>query len=68
MKRERLLALTIAVLGSTAPVTAFAHDGHGIFSAHSIMHYLAEPLHVGPLVIVVIAIAGWAIWRRKKAI
>jgi len=55
-------ALTLIAL---LPFSAIAHDGHGISQAHSLMHYLTEPLHVIP-VAVVVAVA-WAIWRLKKA-
>ena len=60
MKLKIALALTTLL-----PVSAIAHDGHGSSHAHALMHYLTEPLHVIPLVIV--AVAAWYIWRRKKA-
>lgn len=60
MKMKTVLALTALL-----PLTAIAHDGHGSSHAHSLMHYLTEPLHVIPVVIVAVAI--WYIWRRKKA-
>ena len=55
-------ALTLIAL---LPLSAVAHDGHGSSHAHSLMHYLTEPLHIIP-VAVVVAVA-WAVCRRKKA-
>ncbi|XOV83695.1 MAG: hypothetical protein ACFHXK_00980 [bacterium] len=60
MKTKVTLALTALL-----PISAFAHDGHGSSHAHSLVHYLTEPLHVIP--VVVIAVAAWYLWRRKKA-
>lgn len=55
------IAFTLTAL---LPVSAFAHDGHGSSHAHSLMHYLTEPLHMLP--VAVVAVAAWYVWRRKK--
>ena len=34
---------------------AIAHEGHGYTSANSLFHYLAEPIHLLPLVTILIA-------------
>lgn len=31
------------------PFMAYAHDGHGIFDASNILHYIATPEHALPL-------------------
>ena len=31
------------------PFIAFAHDGHGIFDASNILHYITTPEHALPL-------------------
>lgn len=59
MKLKLALALTAFL-----PLAAIAHEGHGSSNAHSLMHYLSEPLHLLPIAIV--AVAGWYIWRRRK--
>ena len=56
------IALTLTAL---LPLCALAHDGHGSSHTHALMHYLTEPAHVVPVVMV--AVAAWYIWRRKKA-
>ena len=47
------------------PLCAMGHDGHGSSHAHSLLHYLTEPLHIIPVAVVMAV--GLAIWRRKKA-
>ncbi|MCR9261775.1 MAG: hypothetical protein NXH95_18820 [Pseudomonadaceae bacterium] len=56
------VALTLLAL---LPLSATAHDGHGSSQAHSLLHYLTEPLHIIPVAIVVAL--GVAMWRRRKA-
>lgn len=53
------LMMLVAVL----PTAAFAHDGHGTSSGSSLIHYLAEPAHLIPL-LTVVAI-GWLLAKRR---
>lgn len=43
MKKWLLLVLALM------PFMAYAHDGHGIFDASNILHYIATPEHALPL-------------------
>ena len=58
------LKVTLTLI-ALLPLSAVAHDGHGNSHAHSLMHYLTEPVHIIPVAVVVAV--GWAIWRHKKA-
>jgi hypothetical protein len=56
MKRAALVLVT-SCLAHTASVV-LAHPGHGtIGENHSLVHYLTEPAHVVPMIIVVATLA-----------
>jgi hypothetical protein len=46
--------------------TAAAHPGHGLAGGSaSWLHYLSDPVHVGPPALVALAVGlGWQRWRR----
>jgi hypothetical protein len=48
---------------------ALGHPGHGVTDGDSTVHYLTEPLHIGPVVVLVSAGVATAVWlkRRKRA-
>jgi hypothetical protein len=39
----------LLLLAALVPFIASAHDGHGIFDASNILHYIATPEHALPL-------------------
>ena len=50
MKYMQMIAVTLAL---TATLVADAHEGHGIVEpGNSLRHYLTEPLHVIPLLLI----------------
>lgn len=58
-----LLILLIAAAG------AWAHPGHGESEGHSLLHYLTEPLHIVPLIaVIVFSVSIFLVMyaRRKK--
>jgi hypothetical protein len=62
-------ALVVAGAAASIASTALAHPGHGLDagSAHW-LHYLSEPLHVAPVVLVAFTLAlGWRRWRGSRA-
>ncbi|MGD2140082.1 MAG: hypothetical protein PVH25_06800 [Burkholderiales bacterium] len=65
MKKVAMYLLTTIV--SVWAMSAFAHPGHGVTPPSTVMHYLAEPLHVlqafAPLAL--LAATVWLL-RRKR--
>lgn len=55
--------IILAVM-ATAPLTALAHEGHGVISAQNFAHYIGEPMHVIPAVLVI----GFAIYCARRAL
>jgi hypothetical protein len=51
---------------SALPLPVFGHEGHGFSSAMNVLHYIVEPEHVAPLLIVAILAGGWR-WFRARA-
>jgi hypothetical protein len=39
----------LLILAASLPFIASAHDGHGIFDASNILHYITTPEHAIPL-------------------
>ena len=58
---KKLLTLIAGLL----PATIFAHGGHGIFDAHTLIHYLGTPEHGLPILAVSL-VAGWILYRRFR--
>lgn len=44
----------------------FAHPGHGATEGNSAIHYLTEPFHIGPAVVVVAAGLTTALWLKRR--
>lgn len=49
----KFIKMLLVVLTALSPVTIFAHPGHGNHNAQSILHYIATPTHLLPLILVV---------------
>jgi hypothetical protein len=46
---------------------AFAHPGHGVTDDQSVVHYVAEPVHSLPLILLGVACAaGWLVLRAIR--
>ena len=65
--RRSLLTLTACLITTSQ---ALAHPGHGVTEGHSLVHYLLEPLHVGPVLLLLAAGIATLITlnRRKKSL
>ena len=64
MRRAWLMSLS-GVLSSGA--AAFAHPGHGVTDDQSVVHYVAEPVHSLPLILLGAACAaGWLVLRAVR--
>ena len=63
----RLFAFCLtACLIATSP--ALAHPGHGVTDGGSAVHYLLEPLHIGPVLLLAAGLTT-ALWlKRRKAL
>ena len=62
-------ALTVLVLLAAGP--AWAHPGHGIGDGNGWLHYLTEPIHVLPALILValavsLAVGGFRLARARS--
>ncbi len=53
MRTAYQFAITLPAM-FLAPL-ALAHEGHGYTSAGSLFHYLVEPIHLLPIVVILIA-------------
>jgi hypothetical protein len=64
MNRSTLLALIFLV---AAPVSGVAHPGHGTRDPAAVSHYLLEPNHLLPLLVLCLAAGGiWMALRRRR--
>jgi hypothetical protein len=66
MKFIQAMVVTLALTGA---MVAEAHEGHGVVEpGNSLRHYLTEPLHVVPLLLVVafVVLLVRALRRGKK--
>jgi hypothetical protein len=70
MIRNRLPTLSVNALLAActvlAPGLAIAHPGHGTTAPESVQHYVLEPVHAVPVVILLVAIGGLWVWLRAK--
>jgi hypothetical protein len=46
---------------------AWAHPGHGVTPPDSPAHYVLEPLHALPVLLIVLAIVGVRVVSRRRA-
>lgn len=66
MHRAAALATALWFLGAAA---ADAHPGHGATPPDSLRHYVLEPVHGLPLLLLVaavVAVTGLHHWQRKR--
>ena len=62
----KMTSLIIALLCVISP-TVHAHPGHGGFDHAQLLHYLAEPLHILPLLVIVSVVVIAAKTFRKTS-
>ncbi|QDT52673.1 hypothetical protein Pan44_06850 [Caulifigura coniformis] len=43
-----------------------AHPGHGVTEGDSTMHYLVEPIHIAPVVLLLVAGFGVGLWLKRR--
>ena len=61
----RLFALCLTAVLTASP--ALAHPGHGVTEGNSLVHYLLEPLHIAPVLLLLTAgIATLVTLNRRK--
>jgi hypothetical protein len=64
-RRMRLSAFCLtACLIATSPV--LAHPGHGVTAGDSAVHYLIEPLHIGPVLLLLAAGFTTTLWLKRR--
>jgi len=62
MHRILPTASTLLVLVAVLPLNTWAHEGHGTSPAQTIAHYVSEPMHLAPAILLV----GIAIYAYKR--
>ncbi len=60
--RRYLLCLTACLISSPA----LAHPGHGVTEGDSAVHYLVEPLHIGPILLLLATGLTTALWLKRR--
>lgn len=62
MQERIVIAITTLVLSHAA----VAHPGHGTGEGTDAAHFLTEPVHLAPLVLVAaVGLLGWRLRRRR---
>jgi hypothetical protein len=56
------LCLTVCL---TTTADLFAHPGHGVTEPGTAAHYLFEPLHLAPVLILAVTMAA-GLWLRRR--
>jgi hypothetical protein len=57
----------VDVVDGSTGATAFAHPGHGVTDDQSVVHYIVEPVHSLPLILLGAACAaGWLVFRAVR--
>jgi len=66
--RSTKIWLALACASLALASAAAAHPGHGLGGgSDSWLHYLTEPLHVAPPVLIALAVAqAWRRWRSAR--
>ena len=54
-------------LGTLVPRVARAHPGHGIGDGWSLLHWVAEPVHGGAAILLVLGLLGGLAWQRRAS-
>jgi hypothetical protein len=60
------ICLRVMVVLPSLAATALAHPGHGTTDPHTVSHYIAEPLHVAPLLVFVAAAVGLSLLAARR--
>lgn len=61
---RKMIFSLVAIWGILfAPVSLFAHPGHGVTEGHTITHYLTEPVHAIAIFSALVIIAGYLFYR-----
>jgi hypothetical protein len=60
-------SIGLAGWAATVPTLAWAHPGHGTTEPASVEHYLFEPVHAVPLVVLAVAVAAAGLIKRRRA-
>ena len=63
-RRMRLFACCFSACLFTTP--ALAHPGHGVTEGDSAVHYLVEPFHIGPVILLVVAGIAATLWIKRR--
>ncbi len=61
---QRFAYCLTACLFAASPV--LAHPGHGVTEGDSAAHYLFEPLHAAPVVLVLMAGLAAGVWLKRR--
>jgi hypothetical protein len=59
----RLSLFSLAACLTSSPL--LAHPGHGVTQGDSAVHYLIEPLHIGPVLLLIAAGIATALWFQR---
>ena len=57
------------LLNTLAPGSVWAHAGHGVTDGSSLLHYILEPVHAVPAVVLAVAIGVPLViryWKRTR--
>jgi hypothetical protein len=60
----RVLTCSLAVCAADA--VARAHPGHGTTDPSSVTHYVLEPVHATPLVVIVLAVVAISLMSAQR--
>jgi hypothetical protein len=63
--RDDVMRSLVCATVLTAPVSVLAHDGHGMIP-QGVLHYLAEPTHLVPLLAAVVVLAYVGLRSRRS--
>ncbi len=62
--------LVLSLIGLLVPATlALAHPGHGTTDPASVVHHVAEPVHILPVVVFAVVLCGIAaamLWIKRS--
>ncbi len=61
----RLIACCLTACLTTTG-SLLAHPGHGVTEGDSVVHYLIEPTHIGPVVLLALAGLATGRWLKRR--